>query len=167
MELQGTLKTSKAWEFPLWLSRLRTWLISMRMGVQSLTSLSGLRSWHCCKLQCRSKVQLDLALLWLCCRLAAADPIWPLAWKLPNATGVALKARKEKEKKRKKKPTKHQRQIGLDQVKTPGLTLHFLFPIPSPGSQEVSQCLSRAPLRNLVYPCSKLAFLISHIYYAH
>ena len=36
--------------FPLWPSRLRTWLVSMRMWVWSLASLSRLRIWHCCKL---------------------------------------------------------------------------------------------------------------------
>ena len=30
-------------EFPLWLSRLQTWPVSMRMRVQSLASLSGLK----------------------------------------------------------------------------------------------------------------------------
>ena len=34
----------------------------------------------------------DLALLWLCHRLAAAAPIRPLAWELPCATGAALKS---------------------------------------------------------------------------
>ena len=33
----------------------------------------------------------DLALQWLWCRPAAATPIWPLAWELPYAMGVALK----------------------------------------------------------------------------
>ena len=37
----------------LWLSRLRTRLVSMRMWVQSLALLSGLRIQHCLKLQCR------------------------------------------------------------------------------------------------------------------
>ena len=34
---------------------------------------------------------LDLALLWLWSRLAAAAPIWPLAWELPYVAGAALK----------------------------------------------------------------------------
>ena len=38
-------------------------------------------------------------LLWLCHRLAAIALIWPLAWELPYATGLALKRKKEKEKK--------------------------------------------------------------------
>ena len=45
-------------EFPLWLSGLRTWLVSMRMQIRSLASLSGLRIWPCCKVQPRSQMQL-------------------------------------------------------------------------------------------------------------
>ena len=38
------------WEFPLWLSRLQTWWVSMRMWLWSLASLSGLRilSYYSC-----------------------------------------------------------------------------------------------------------------------
>ena len=39
---------------------------------------------------------LDLVLLWLWCRPAAAAPIGPLAWEPPYATGVALKTQKTK-----------------------------------------------------------------------
>ena len=39
---------------------------------------------------------LDLALLWLWCRLAAMALIQPLAWELPHALGVALKTPKKK-----------------------------------------------------------------------
>ena len=45
-------------EFPLWLRRLRTWLVSVRMWVRSLASLSGLRIHHCHKLQCRWQMWL-------------------------------------------------------------------------------------------------------------
>ena len=38
----------------------------------------------------------DLALLWLCRRLAAVAPIRPLAWEPPFAAGVALKSKKKK-----------------------------------------------------------------------
>ena len=43
---------SKLWlkEFSLWLSGLRIPLVSKRMRVQSLASLSGLRIWRCWKL---------------------------------------------------------------------------------------------------------------------
>ena len=40
-------------EFPLWLSVLRTQLVSMRMQVQSLAWLRGLRIWHCRELRYR------------------------------------------------------------------------------------------------------------------
>ena len=45
-------------EFLLWLSRLRTQLVSMRMWVRFLALLSGLRVWCCHDLRCRSKIQL-------------------------------------------------------------------------------------------------------------
>ena len=46
------------WEFPLWLSGLQTWLVSMRMWVQSLASPSGLRIQHCSELWCRLQTWL-------------------------------------------------------------------------------------------------------------
>ena len=45
-------------EFPFWLSSFRTQLVSIRMRVQFLASLCGLKIWHCCKLQCRSQMRL-------------------------------------------------------------------------------------------------------------
>ena len=42
---------------------------------------------------------LDLALLWLWCRPAAAASIGPLAWEPPCAVGVALGKKKGKKKK--------------------------------------------------------------------
>ena len=60
----------------MWLSGLRTQLASMRIQIQSLALLSGLK---------------DLVLQWLWCRLAAAAPIWALARELPYAPPVALK----------------------------------------------------------------------------
>ena len=44
--------------FPLWLSRLRTQLVSIRMGVQPLVPLSGLRIQLCHKLWCRLQMWL-------------------------------------------------------------------------------------------------------------
>ena len=37
-------------EFPSWLSSKQTQLVSMKMQVWSMASLSGLRIWHCCEL---------------------------------------------------------------------------------------------------------------------
>ena len=42
----------------------------------------------------------DLVLLWLWCRAAATAPIQPLAWELPYAVGMALKAKKKKKRKK-------------------------------------------------------------------
>ena len=44
---------------------------------------------------------LDLALLWLWCRLTAVAPIRPLAWEPPYAVSAALKKKKRKQKKKK------------------------------------------------------------------
>jgi len=43
-----------------------------------------------CGVVCRCS--LDLALLWLWCRLVAVTPAGSLAWELPYTSGVALKS---------------------------------------------------------------------------
>ena len=45
-------------EFPLWLTRLRTQLVSMRMWVPSLALLSELRIQICCELWHRLQTRL-------------------------------------------------------------------------------------------------------------
>ena len=47
-----------------------------------------------CGVGCRCA--LDLALLWLWCRLAAVPLIGPLAWESPCAKGMALKKKQKK-----------------------------------------------------------------------
>ena len=64
-------------------------MVSMSMWVQSLASLSGLRIQHCCKLQCRSQMQLGSG-------VAVALVIPSLALKIPYAAGVPLKRKKGK-----------------------------------------------------------------------
>ena len=49
------------------------------------------------------RCSLDLALLWLWHRPAAAALVQPLAWELPYATSAALKDQKTKKKKKRKK----------------------------------------------------------------
>ena len=46
------------------------------------------------------KLSLDLALLWLWCRPAAAVQIQPLAWELLYAGGAAQKGKKKRKKKK-------------------------------------------------------------------
>ena len=68
-------------EFPLWLSRLRTPLISLRMQVQSLALLSGSKIQHCwerlCRLQTRLLSGVAVAVVYRLVAVAAAL-IWPL-----------------------------------------------------------------------------------------
>ena len=66
---------------PLWLSGLRTHLVSMRTQIESLASLSGLRILHCHELWHRS---------------AGAALIQHLAGELPYAASAALKGKKKK-----------------------------------------------------------------------
>ena len=68
----------------------------MRIRVQPLPLLSGLRIWHCCELWCRSQTLLGSVLLWLWCRPAPIAPIGPLAWELLYARDMALKRQKKK-----------------------------------------------------------------------
>ena len=70
----------------------------MRLQVQSLALLSGLRIWHClttvsCGIVCRCG--LDHSLLWLWRRLVATALIRPLAWEPPYTVGAALKRQKK------------------------------------------------------------------------
>ena len=74
------------------------WVGTMRLWVQSLASLSGLRIWCCRELWCRSHVQLRPGIAVAVRRLVATAPIGPLAWEPPDAAGVALKRQKTKKK---------------------------------------------------------------------
>ena len=80
------------------------WLVSMRMRVPSLPSLSRLGIQHCCELLAYIA---DVALIPCCCGCgvgqAVAASIWPLARELSNATGLAVNKSKKKKKKKKKK----------------------------------------------------------------
>ena len=78
----------------------------MRLWVQSLALLSGLRIWRCRELWRRSQTRLGsgvavaLALLWLWHRPVATAQIRPLAWEPPYTMGVALKEKKERKRER-------------------------------------------------------------------
>ena len=64
----------------------------MRLWVQSLASLSGLKIWHCHELWCRSQTRLGSGIA------VAVALIRPIAWEPPYAAGAAL----EKDKREKK-----------------------------------------------------------------
>ena len=72
----------------------------MRMWVQSLASLSGLRilRWVSCGVVRRHS--LDPVWFWLWLWLAAVALIRPLAWELPYAEGATLKSRERKKRKK-------------------------------------------------------------------
>ena len=75
---------------PVVAQRKQIRLGTMRLWVRSLTSLSqGFGVAVSCGVGRRCG--LDPEWLWLWCRPAAVAPIGPLAWKLPYASGVALK----------------------------------------------------------------------------
>ena len=73
----------------------QTWLVSMRMQVWSLASLSGLRIRRCHGVDHRHGSDPMLLLLWH--RLAAVAPIRPLAWEHPYAAGMTTKSKKKEE----------------------------------------------------------------------
>ena len=58
---------------------------------------------------------VDLLLLWLWCRPAAAALIRPLAWELPYTMGVALKKDKKREKKERERERKEGRKEGKNE----------------------------------------------------
>ena len=81
---------------PIMVQQKQIQLGTMRLQVQSLASLSGLRIWRCCELWCGSQMQLDLVLLQLWHRLAAVAQIRSLAWKPPYAESMAPRSKNKK-----------------------------------------------------------------------
>ena len=66
-------------------------LASIRMQVQSLAPLGGLRIQRCTSCGVGSRCGLDPELLWLWYRPVATAPIRFIAWEPPYAVGVTLK----------------------------------------------------------------------------
>ena len=93
---RNLLRKTPMREFQSWLSDYRTRLGSMRLWVQSLSSLSGLRIQCCHELWCRSQTWPGSVLPWLWRRPATIIPIQPLTWEPPYAAGTALKKQKLK-----------------------------------------------------------------------
>ena len=86
----------------MWLSKLGARLVSMKIQVQSLASLSGLRIQHGHKLRCRSQTQLTsgvaVAMVWAGSCRSDFTLIFP--WELSYAVGAVVKRKKEKRKER-------------------------------------------------------------------
>ena len=76
------------------------------MQVQSLASLSGLRSSAAVSCGVGRRHGWDLALLWMWCRPVATVPIQPLSWESPYAMGEGLKGPKQNKTKQKQKTNK-------------------------------------------------------------
>ena len=72
---------------------------------------------------------MDLTLLWLWCRPAAADPIQPLARELLYAVGVAVK------KKKRKKESKKRKEKAVEEAVSGNL--HNLLSLCFPSGQEL------------------------------
>ena len=77
----------------------RNRLVSMRTGVQSLASLSGLRIWHRHELWCRSQTRLGSQVAVAVMQAGSCSSDLTPSWELPYATGVALEKRKKKKEK--------------------------------------------------------------------
>ena len=80
---------------PLVAQSKRIQVVSMRMRVQSLALLRGLRIRQSCKLWQKSQTRSDPMLLWLWHRLAAGALIQPPARELPYAAGMAIKKERD------------------------------------------------------------------------
>ena len=80
----------------------------MRMRVQFLVLLGGLRIHVALSCGMGHRCGLDPTLLWLWCRPTAAPLIRPLAWELPYATSVVPQETKQKQKQTKEQNQKKQ-----------------------------------------------------------
>ena len=98
---------SVGYKLSYWIKNVSTWvtivvhwkwiqLVSIRMWVQSLASLSGRESRLAMTCGVHPSCGSDPTLLWLWYhRQATVALIWPLAWKLPYALGMDLKRKKK------------------------------------------------------------------------
>ena len=68
----------------------------MRLWIQSLASISGLRSQCCHEMWCRSQAWIGSLVAVAVAQAAAVAPTQPLAREPPYTTGPALKSKKKK-----------------------------------------------------------------------
>ena len=72
---------------------------TIRLQIQSLALLSGLKIWRCHKLQARWQTQLESHIAVAVAQEAAVPQTRPPAWESPYAVSAALKSKKKKKKK--------------------------------------------------------------------
>ena len=92
-----TIKQNSHMGVPIVVQWKRIQLVSLRMWIRSLASISGLRIQRCSELWCRSKMRLGSGIVLLWHRPAAAAPIQSLAWEFPHVASAALKSKEKKE----------------------------------------------------------------------
>ena len=78
-------------------------VVSVRKWVQFLASLNGSRIQRCHKLWHRLQMELRSSVTVAVAQAPAVAPIRPLAWELPDTTGVAVKVKIKLKKIRNKK----------------------------------------------------------------
>ena len=102
----------------------------MRLGIQSLASLSGLRIQHCHELLGRSQTRLGSHV--------AVALIWHLAWETPYAVGVALKSQNKQTKNKTKQKKQRTKLLKLLTIYSCSWIMHRgeNFEVPGSGSQE-------------------------------
>ena len=133
----------------MWFSRLRTQLVSMRVQIQSLASLSGLRI-HCCE-------------LWRCCGCGVG---WQLQlWFDPYAAGTALKSKKKK-----KRGGREREKKSISLCPFLPLNISYLFvsierfgELNYPVLLTSNRAMRSQPIRYFlfVFPCSLLPYYTS------
>ena len=96
-----TLKIWSNREFPLGSRGNKSNWYPQRYGFNPWSCLVGQGSGVTVSYSVGRRYSSDPLLLWPWCRLAAAAPIQPLAWKLPYIADAALKSKKQKKKKKK------------------------------------------------------------------
>ena len=81
---------------PLEAPQRQVQLGTMRLRIQSLASLSGLRIWHCCGLLCRLQMRLRSGIAVVVTWAGGYSSNWTPSLGTSCAVGVALKSKKKK-----------------------------------------------------------------------
>ena len=87
----------------MWLSGNKSDLVTMRIWVQSLALLSGLRIWHCCELWCRLPTLLGSGVAVAVVQAGSYSSDWTPSLGTSICLGEAALEKAERPKKKKKK----------------------------------------------------------------